>query len=299
MKYVLLTLAALLAILGGWSIYSGYPIIDLERGWASVISGTVALTGGIITLALAFVLASLDRLRQTLIAQETCTSVAAQPDLPAAPSPPPAMAPAAPLFGKREQEPRPFELLRKPVVETAPPEEEPAADTPPMPFEEAGPLEPSAPEPEMPEPKPFSRVASAFTSAATKAREERRMEPSIGELWRRVGVNLDAPFGKNAEPPERKEEPDESEAGIPRADWLDEALAKFDADTPDEAPVEEPPPLAPHSPPEQPGEPDVIGRYQAEGTSYIMYADGSIEAQSEQGVMRFGSMAELKAFFER
>ena len=42
----------------------------------------------------------------------------------------------------------------------------------------------------------------------------------------------------------------------------------------------------------------VIGRYEADGTSYIMYADGSIEAQSEGGIYRFRSMAELKAFIE-
>ena len=35
-----------------------------------------------------------------------------------------------------------------------------------------------------------------------------------------------------------------------------------------------------------------------DGTTYVMFSDGSIEAQSEQGVYRFGSMAELKAFFE-
>jgi hypothetical protein len=56
-----------------------------------------------------------------------------------------------------------------------------------------------------------------------------------------------------------------------------------------------------HEPPlEEPAmeEPAVIGRYDAEGTCYIMFADGSIEAQSEQGVARFRSMADLKAYFE-
>jgi hypothetical protein len=58
---------------------------------------------------------------------------------------------------------------------------------------------------------------------------------------------------------------------------------------------------APDTPP--PAEPPraespVIGRYEAEGTAYIMFADGSIEAQSEAGIFRFASMAELKAFIE-
>ena len=42
----------------------------------------------------------------------------------------------------------------------------------------------------------------------------------------------------------------------------------------------------------------VIGRYEADDTSYVMYADGSIEAQSPAGIYRFSSMAELKAFIE-
>ena len=42
----------------------------------------------------------------------------------------------------------------------------------------------------------------------------------------------------------------------------------------------------------------VIGHYEADGTSYTMYADGSIDAQSDAGLYRFASMAELKAFIE-
>jgi hypothetical protein len=42
----------------------------------------------------------------------------------------------------------------------------------------------------------------------------------------------------------------------------------------------------------------IIGRYESDGTSYVMYADGSIDAQSERGVFHFKSMADLKAFME-
>jgi hypothetical protein len=54
-------------------------------------------------------------------------------------------------------------------------------------------------------------------------------------------------------------------------------------------------PLAVASPVVEPAE---VGRYEADGTIYVMFSDGSIEAQSEQGIYRFSSMAELKAFFE-
>jgi hypothetical protein len=43
---------------------------------------------------------------------------------------------------------------------------------------------------------------------------------------------------------------------------------------------------------------NVIGRYESEGTSYVMFADGSIDARSQLGAFHFSSMAELKAFME-
>ena len=60
-----------------------------------------------------------------------------------------------------------------------------------------------------------------------------------------------------------------------------------------EVPHAEPPPASAPAPTSA-----VIGRYEADGTSYVMYADGSIDAQSDAGVYRFHSMTELKAFIE-
>jgi hypothetical protein len=45
-------------------------------------------------------------------------------------------------------------------------------------------------------------------------------------------------------------------------------------------------------------EPAILGRYQANGNSYVMFSDGSIEAVTQTGVYHFNSMAELKAFIE-
>ncbi|MCI0466481.1 MAG: hypothetical protein L0Y57_05675 [Beijerinckiaceae bacterium] len=42
----------------------------------------------------------------------------------------------------------------------------------------------------------------------------------------------------------------------------------------------------------------IAGRYESEGTSYVMYADGSIEARSAHSVFHFKSMAELKSFMD-
>jgi hypothetical protein len=50
--------------------------------------------------------------------------------------------------------------------------------------------------------------------------------------------------------------------------------------------------------PLRPAEPVVMGRYEAKDASYVMFSDGSIEANTKSGVFRFGSMSELKAFIE-
>lgn len=42
----------------------------------------------------------------------------------------------------------------------------------------------------------------------------------------------------------------------------------------------------------------IVGRYESQGTSYIMYADGSIEARTDHAVIHFKSLDELKSFLE-
>jgi hypothetical protein len=57
--------------------------------------------------------------------------------------------------------------------------------------------------------------------------------------------------------------------------------------------LKEPLPAAP-----APAEPAVIGRYTSGTTTYIMFADGSIEAETPTGILRFASLAELKVYVE-
>jgi hypothetical protein len=44
--------------------------------------------------------------------------------------------------------------------------------------------------------------------------------------------------------------------------------------------------------------PAVIGRYTSGNTTYVMYADGSIEAETPTGILRFASLADLKVYVE-
>ncbi len=42
----------------------------------------------------------------------------------------------------------------------------------------------------------------------------------------------------------------------------------------------------------------IVGQYESEGTSFVMYSDGSIEARTQHAVFHFKSMSELKSFLE-
>ncbi len=47
---------------------------------------------------------------------------------------------------------------------------------------------------------------------------------------------------------------------------------------------------------EPPAPPTLVGRYSAGGANYSIFSDGSIEAETDQGAFKFGSMSEFKAF---
>ena len=64
----------------------------------------------------------------------------------------------------------------------------------------------------------------------------------------------------------------------------------------------QPSPYAPQDPSPAPlaaEAPTVVGRYESNGASYVLFSDGTIEVETESGTHRFASMADLKAHIER
>lgn len=51
-----------------------------------------------------------------------------------------------------------------------------------------------------------------------------------------------------------------------------------------------------HAAQEPAAPPTLVGRYSAGGANYSIFSDGSIEAETDQGAFKFGSMNEFKAF---
>lgn len=73
MSYLVLALGAFLSLCGAFAIYAGYGIIQVERGWASVIAGSMALSCGVVTLALGLILHRLSSMHASLKSGESIT----------------------------------------------------------------------------------------------------------------------------------------------------------------------------------------------------------------------------------
>jgi hypothetical protein len=375
MSYLVFALGALLSLCGAFAIAAGYGIIQVERGWAGVIAGATALSGGIVTITLGFVLHSLSGLHALLktgkgltplpreLGEDEASELGSEPGLAFNPEtsmvseagPPPATMP--PAAGLRTWPQRPTRLnltaarnfLKSRGTMSAArgtPESDVALPKLPLVSRAASSVSQAAMEP--PSEPGFAMPGEV---AAAKSENEAKTRPAstpAGDAPAEPAWNADGEPGlfdddQAKEPPieARLQEPHidpgepARESGL-RVTWPAE-MASIDAILSEDHLIEpdpaldgreegakfspeaiEPPSVDPGPPfvaealpaadPREPSPPAVpaageaglaiVGRYESEGTSYVMYADGSIEARSERGVFHFQSMAELKAFME-
>ena len=278
MAYIVLALGLLMAGAGCYEIYYGSNYISLERGWSAFISGTVLLTGGLLAIALSLAIRALTNIRSALVAVSRLA-----PDLPGTrPSldrigEDPAGSPHAnSLFDtlRPGDVPLPIkdeEVARPAAAAVGAPSGEPGRDVTPADRDEAPGVSEPAPIHADEAPRIDDRLDRGFMD---------RDEEAINSLRRTPAHEPDHPVVSTQSTDHATPEPegDTTPSEVVHAEPSSQKETKKDV-----APATESP---------------VIGRYEAEGTSYIMYADGSIEAQSEAGVYRFASMAELKSFIE-
>jgi hypothetical protein len=66
MSFLVLVLGILLSLGGAAALYSGYANVEVVRGWTAVIAGTTALSAGVMTIGLSFILRCLVRLQAFL-----------------------------------------------------------------------------------------------------------------------------------------------------------------------------------------------------------------------------------------
>ena len=385
MSYLVLGLGIVMAVLGGLAISNGYPIIQVERGWASVIAGAALLSGGVVTFSLGIVVRSLASVRAALLAGAAPMPYAGYAEQPAVAdaaqrlsspgaarlSPTVAavglgavgasLAEEASAFHDRQSDHDAMAVHAEvPSIEVAQHQDhayEPVAGA--SAHEEVEPAHaprfvgsepadsyaletPSTADHDLPVPAgapPGDWLDRAFSELDLHVPEHvahnapHPLQSPVAALQPEIVPPPPAYEPAHAEPePVHEELVHEEPAAAPHQEHAPEPVFQ---QAPEPAPVEHAPMEyvedavyhhAPHAadvleaehppsaaplveaapiPPEPPVAPAkveptsaVIGRYEADGTSYTMYADGSIEAQSSAGVYRFASMAELKAFIE-
>jgi hypothetical protein len=392
---------------GGWAVWHGSGYIQLEWGWSSVIAGSIAATGGVLTLGVGFVLQRLDALHRVLlragtgagvIAQpaqafvaeepaketmpndiETVTPIAHTPEPQSAPYPDPALQAAAAInlellaheerSGAIAQAEAPAAAGHREITETVasepPPEVIHAAEQGPaddmikaagvsdepeldaaieeLLAEERGGSGQAAPVIDLPSAEPALDLPE---SATAPQRDEPEKTPQLAAGWRGLFSRkdrraatalpveqLDIQPGsdrqeQSAAEPEHtahaEEVPVPTPAGheaIPGTgdDWFDRALSGLDevpelhqtsrrstanGTSDEERTIRSNAEAQPAVPEEEastsaaPAEPAVIGRYTSGNTTYVMFADGSIEAETPNGILHFASLADLKVYVE-
>jgi hypothetical protein len=368
MSYLVIAAGALLALCGALAIGWGYPIIQVERGWASVIAGSTALSCGAVTIALGLILHRLSGLSALVKSWKGAMQAAREPDgsmtgavapdlelapgfeaampsgrgaAPAAPpvapgsrpwplraarpglgsarnalKPRPVLAPAARAQDSDQEPLEPpaawREDLSGPQGEERPPLElgkawaESAAEMWPRPASEretaskasgevaSEPLLHETDETREEEPVEQQLEGVPFAASEPGVQPEAQAElASIEAILREeLGVASDIPLETRAESAAEDSAAHEAAGVTPPFPRLSEAKAASESQAFASGP--EPPavPIASDEPL------TIVGRYESEGTSYVMYSDGSVEARTEHAVFHFKSMSELKTFMD-
>lgn len=339
MGWIIIAIGAVCAAFGGWVAYSGFEIVQVERGWSAVIAGTTLMSAGIITLGVGLMTLKLTSLAKRLrfsVLQAEGAKPWVKPVNPVVESPIDVAAPAsthktdaevplavnAPVEAEVPVVEEPVARTHAPVIAAgavaavagvalaaeeglfSAPEHKPeavkhepitlatnrfeaelaklnqpvAVKTPEQPqavLESIKPLEAAAPAPEVPE-TPAWLVPSKPEAPDTASLSS--MDQQLNELHSHAAHDLDEAEVTTPDPAEH----------LDAAGRYDSAAAESFSDL-----VAEPQELA-----EPVTLPIVVGRYEAAGTNYAMYSDGSVEAENEHGIFRFASMAELRTFIE-
>jgi hypothetical protein len=225
MSSLVFVLGLLLALGGAASIYSGYGIVEIERGWTAVIAGSTALSAGIMTIGIAFVLRCLLRLQAFLEAEKGFLPLLSE------------LALHQTRQGLRQS------------------------------YAHAANIEPGAPADDL------SAGALTVEEAATEITTP--AEVSIDDIRRIVAARALPEFQSTVV----VQAPGEDDASAGALKSPIDVAAPIEGNGSDHLRR-------------------ITGRYESDGTRYIMYSDGSIDANSERGAFHFGSLAELKSFME-
>ena len=382
--WLLFAFGVVLALTGIYWMWTGWDIIQVERGWVSVISGAILISGGVVVAALAYAVMSA---RPAFVTREAAAGWAGRPsplDIlraagpPAASAAPSALAPplaavaaqAAPAAVAVAAGALAVDAV---LARTASPDERPAvaaSDPAPPPPASAGDERPFVFPPPPPAVADLERARSDDQGVLSRwlrrpkadspdtrdvfenmdgtdarsvaepagdaelfadARDhDSAFEQALADVRRAAGAPAPNP---GAAPDGVAQASSDAPADAPThasSDAPIDALREGEAITHGHAPVVEPraddrqegasseadpidtldaelsralnrvePVAREDAPPPPKPEPAILGRHTSGDTTYTMFADGSIEAETPDGVLRFDSLIELRRYVER
>eukprot|EP01037_Dinobryon_pediforme_P009658 gene9658-9722_t len=326
MGWIIIAIGSIVSALGALIAYSGLDYVQLERGWTAIIAGTTLLSGGMVVVAIGFMTLQIGKLTRLLPSAAATVHPKPEkfaPELPLTASLPPDVPMTDSDIDLLGAKPAEAKAAEAPVM---------TATDPKASFESfiKASAHPQAIVQDLPEAKipvePKVTPVTAVTQVSAPVTKIPVIEPAPMATLTKEDLNsldwLEEAISGIHEPQEPSillRHPaltsfssilidEEIKAVIP-----EQAVAKPEMPKPEavstealkpqlfEKPAsEKPAPEKPASVKAEPQhfEPSVVGRYEAAGTSYAMYSDGSVEAENEHGIFRFASMAELRAFIE-
>lgn len=275
MAFVLLVIGLLAAAIGAIMVGFGIPINEFSLGNTLIIAGTTALMGGLIVIGLALALRQLANLAAALNARPLASAPAS----------------ARPMQDMPEPAPRPGGS-RMPMPVPARPDMPPSrAPRPPEPR--------AAPESSLDDSEPGAPLRAPVRSAPPPSSDDAFEMPS----WRPPRPAAEPPAGRKdaprVTPPERRGPETAYDAIWP----ADNRTERSDASAPEPRAIGGESGLGgglgDSAPPARPEAATVLKSGVVDGMAYTLYTDGSIEAELAQGVVRFGSIEELRNHLEK
>lgn len=304
MYAILLVLGLVIAVAGLATVGFGIPNRDFSLGNTLMLSGTMALTGGLILVGLAAVLRQLQRLGEALrgaAKMGRSAPVDARPE------------PAAIPFPQRPTAPEPA----KPSPPSAPPM---AAPEPPVPVpDRLRPRLPGSParttDPVLAEDAeaPFSSRSPRVPFTPARPNAGMPLEPKLsvtpsprGDATMPVDVAAPRPVSGRGAPggffdsvwPARDTAPKPGSRETSREDVVPPPEPPQPREPERSATPEEPPESQP-APSEERRAVSILKSGVVDGMAYTLYSDGSIEAQLPEGTVRFASITELREHLEK
>jgi hypothetical protein len=305
-KWIVLAAGALMSVSGLWWLWDGLGIVQVERGWSAVIAGAVIFSAGAVLMGLSALIRQVESLASAMRAPASAGQLERESDLleKTTATVPPPIAPVAPQSGQA------LDAQERDVLDR-PEAHEPVEKTQDLrPQEMIPPVlrpAPSLPRASVPEftlgtPSVSEADHQPAESAETGASEARAPEA------RREAPRLYA-SRQDSQGEDAGRQPPPAGNATASAHWKS-LLTKARASERDTETGAAPAVLspvaqqdrAPNIPAQRSGgdsEGRIARRYESQGVRYSLFEDGSIDAETDTGTYRFGSLTELRAFLDK